>query len=87
MPIPKTPPPQRKKVATGPSGITKLKVFSVETATGASAYVRAASVGDVLETITDALAAGHDFVTLVRMDGEPVVIRPSDVWLVGQVNP
>jgi hypothetical protein len=59
-----------------------MKVYSIETYNGHSALARAKSMDEIL----DALRAGTDFVLFTRVDGEPLVIAPQHVFLVGEVS-
>jgi len=71
----------KPKGVTGPSARTK--VFSVESAYGGVALVRASSAAALKETLDDAKRNGV-FALLERIDGEDILLRPEHVFLVGE---
>jgi hypothetical protein len=60
------------------------KVFSVESDTGYSAVVRADDINEVLCEL-EAAKRNNCFAFLERVDGEPVGVDPTKVFLVGEI--
>jgi hypothetical protein len=63
-----------------------MTIFSVESPYGGRALVRADDIEEVKDALDAARSAGRG-ATLVRNDGEPVVVYPEFVFLIGEPGP
>jgi hypothetical protein len=76
----------RPSQAKGRREPVRDKVYSVETQYGPHALVRAKSPEAIAETLLLAKEAGG-FAVLERLDGEPILIEPTAVWLIAEPMP
>lgn len=66
-----------------PKKTTRKRIFSVESAFGGRALVTALKIEEVKDALDMARLSGTG-ATLTRADGEPVVVYPEFVFLIGE---